>query len=191
MRHPVSTSFSGYRYRSPVPLRPRNKERLKKVDRFQTLFACLKADEMLRDADLERRITKLRVEDYASGKFDDVSLERATASSARSCHALSSGGAGSVRTRGFLATGASALCLARGRLVDPELNQSPRVGWDMEVRKQPCKGFGGKLSKLVPQPTFQDGLQHRYEHLGASIEVDLALASVPCPYRNRTRHAPT
>lgn len=51
----------------------RKKERLKKADRFQTQFACLKVAEMLCDAELERSgITKLRVEDYASGAFDDV-----------------------------------------------------------------------------------------------------------------------
>jgi hypothetical protein len=51
----------------------RNKEMLKRRDRFQTQFACLKAAEMLCDAELERPgIAKLRVEDYSSGAFDDV-----------------------------------------------------------------------------------------------------------------------
>jgi len=51
----------------------RKKEMLKKRDRFQTQFACLKTAEMLCDGELEQpRITRLRVEDYASGAFDDV-----------------------------------------------------------------------------------------------------------------------
>lgn len=63
----------------------------------------------------------------------EASLERATASSTCSCHAVSSGGAASVRalSRFLAGAGSAARLVARGRLVDPELNQPPRVGWDV------------------------------------------------------------
>src|SRR5262245_23175039 len=92
-----------------------------------------------------------------------------TTSSARCCHARSSGGRSAL-------------------LFDPDFDKPPDVACDGHAWQEARDGIRRELLELFPQTSLEYRLQDRREQLRLAVHIDRTPPAIPCPDPSGTCH---